>query len=295
MRRLIVPIVGYVLYGGFALAFFVYLMFPYDGLRQWLMEQGSQRAVRLDIARVRPAFPPGLALDRVRLMTPQSNQAEEVFGFQSLRIWPYWRSLLSGDREVYFRGTSYTGRISGDIRYVDAKDSAGWEGRAQFVDLDVARYPLLQQLQAADRLTVRGRLSGDVVAQMNTRGELVQSNLAFLMQPAILTPGQAAPLPLRRELPCETLQGDVAMTALQWQIDALTCQGADLYIDVRGSVRPRRPVPQTMLNLRLELRSVEAFKQELDMLRSLVRQRPSADGSLKFGLRGALAEPRPFR
>lgn len=295
MRRLVIPIVAYALYGVVALAFFVYLMFPYDVLRQWLIAQSAQRAMPLDIARLRPTFPPGLAFDRVRVMREQSDVAEEVFGFQSLRVWPYWMSLLSGGREARFTGMSYDGRISGDVRYMEAKDSPGWEARARFANLDVARYPLLQQMQAADRLTVRGRLSGDVAAKINERGTLVQSHLSFLMRPAVLTPGEASALPLRRELPCETLQGDVAMTTLQWQIDELTCQGADLYIDVRGSVRPRRSVQQTLLNLRMELRSSEAFKRELDMLRSLVRQRPSADGTLKFGLRGSLANPRPFR
>jgi type II secretion system protein N len=181
------------------------------------------------------------------------------------------------------------------VRYVGTRDSPGWEARAEFAHLDVARYPLLQQMQEADRLTVRGRLSGDVAAKTNERGSLVQSKLSFLMQPAVFTPGKASVLPLRRELPCETLRGDVAMTTLQWQIDELTCQGPDLYIDVRGSVRPRRPVPQTLLNVRLDLRSGETFKQELDMLRSLVRQRPSEDGTLRFGLRGSLASPRSFR
>jgi type II secretion system protein N len=249
----------------------------------------------LDIARLRPTFPPGLAFDRVRVMRERSEVAEEVFGFQSLRLWPYWMSLLAGSRKAYFTGTSYDGRISGDVRYVGTKNSPGWEVQAQFADLDVSRYPLLQQMQAADRLTVRGQLRGNVAAKTNEQGTLIQSNLSFLMQPAVFTPGKASMLPLRQELPCETLTGDIAVTTLQWQIDELTCQGADLYIDVRGSVRPRRPVQQSLLNLRLELRSGETFRQELDMLRGLVRQRPSADGSLKFGLRGSVARPRPFR
>ena len=295
MRRLVIPIIAYILYGVVALAFFVYLMFPYDALRQWLIAQSAQHAMSLEIAQLRPTFPPGLVFDSVRVMREQSDVAEEVFGFQTLRLWPYWMSLLGGGREVHFAGTSYDGRISGDVRYVGTRNSPGWEARARFADLDVARYPLLQKMQEANRLTVRGQLRGDATAKMNEQGTLVQSNFSFLMQPAIFTPGQASILPLHQELPCETLAGDMAVTTLQWQIDELTCQGADLYIDVRGSVRPRRPMPQTLLNLRLELRSSETFKQELDMLRGLVRQRPSPDGSLKFGLRGSVANPRPFR
>ena len=85
------------------------------------------------------------------------------------------------------------------------------------------------------------------------------------------------------------------MTLRQWKIDDFTCQGDDVFIDIRGTVRPRRPMQNSVLNLRMELRSSESFKDELTMLRTLVRQRPSQDGTLKFGLRGPLSRPRPVR
>ena len=85
------------------------------------------------------------------------------------------------------------------------------------------------------------------------------------------------------------------MTLRQWKIDDFTCQGDDVFIDIRGTVRPRQPIRNSVLNLRMELRSSESFKDELTMLRTLVRQRPSQDGALKFGLRGPLGRPRPVR
>jgi type II secretion system protein N len=153
----------------------------------------------------------------------------------------------------------------------------------------------LQQLQSNDKLTVQGRLSGEATAKLNARGQLEQGEIAFQLKPAVFAPGAAARTPLRKEIPCQTLKGKVMMTLRQWQIDALTCEGDDVFVDLRGTVRPHPQVENSVLNLRMELRSEQAFKPELDLIRTLVRQRPSPDGTLKFGLRGPLNQPRAVR
>jgi type II secretion system protein N len=185
----------------------------------------------------------------------------------------------------------YSGRIAGDIRYPMAAATA-WEGQVRLEALDVTQYPPLQQ---NGKVTVRGQLSGEATVTVSQAGTLQQSKVTFRLQPAVLTPGEALQLPLQREIACDTLQGNATRDSRQWQIEALTCQGNDVFIDVRGTVRPQNPPPTSVLNLRVQVRSEEVFKQEIALLGSLVRQRPDRRGELSFGLRGPLRQPRPVR
>lgn len=295
IRRVIFQVLGYLLFGLVVYAVFVYLMFPYDLLRQRLVDRFSQGTVQVDIARLQPTFPPGLALQRVRVMGKGPNLPEEVVQLQTLRAWPRWLSMLSETKDVRFEGALYDGNIAGEFHYATVNGEPSWQSEAQFEGLDVARYPLLQQLQSNDKLAVQGRLSGEATAKLNARFQLEQGEIAFQLKPAVFVPGEAARIPLRKDIPCQTLTGEVTMTLRQWEIDDLVCQGEDVFVDLRGTVRPRRPVENSVLNIRMELRSDQAFKPELDLIRTLVRQRPSPDGSLKFGLRGPLSRPRAVR
>jgi type II secretion system protein N len=295
IQRIILQVLGYLLFGLVVYAVCVYVMFPYDLLRQRVVDRFSQGTVQVDIARLQPTFPPGLALQQVRIMGKGPHLPEEVVQLQTLRAWPRWLSMLSETKDVRFEGALYDGNIAGEFHYAKVNGEPSWQSAAQFEGLDVARYPLLQQLQSSDKLAVQGRLSGEATATLNARGQLEQGEIAFQLKPAVFVPGEAARIPLRKEIPCQTLKGEVIMTLRQWEIDDLVCQGEDIFVDLRGTVQPRRPVENSVLNIRMELRSDQAFKPELDLIRTLVRQRPSPDGALKFGLRGPLSQPRAIR
>lgn len=295
IQRIILQVLGYLLFGLVVYAVCVYVMFPYDLLRQRVVDRFSQGTVQVDIARLQPIFPPGLALQQVRIMGKGPHLPEEVVQLQTLRAWPRWLSMLSETKDVRFEGALYDGNIAGEFHYAKVNGEPSWQSAAQFEGLDVARYPLLQQLQSSDKLAVQGRLSGEATATLNARGQLEQGEIAFQLKPAVFVPGEAARIPLRKEIPCQTLKGEVMMTLRQWEIDDLVCQGEDIFVDLRGTVQPRRPVENSVLNIRMELRSDQAFKPELDLIRTLVRQRPSPDGALKFGLRGPLSRLRAVR
>jgi len=106
MLRKIFPVLGYVLYGLVAFAVFVYLMFPYDLLRDRVIEQASQGDIDLKIAHLGPTFPPGLAVRDAQVVMRQGNAASEVFRLQSLRARPQWASLLSPAKGITFSGRS---------------------------------------------------------------------------------------------------------------------------------------------------------------------------------------------
>jgi len=296
MRRTIFQVLGYVLYGLVAFVIFVYLMFPYDLLRQRVIERVSQGDVELNIASVSPTFLPGLAMRDVQVAIRQSRASQEVLHLQSLRTWPQWLSLLSPAKSLRFTGQLYNGQISGNVRYTQHDGISYWESLANFDNLEVSRHALLQEMKQHKKLTVEGRLSGTVSTRLTTTGQLEQSDIAFQMKPAIFTPGEASRLLVHKPLPCDDLNGAAVLTPREWQIEELTCRGDDLMIDLRGTFRPRRPWLSSVPNLRVSIKSEAAFQSELSLLSQWALRRPlGEDGAVKFGLRGRLDNPRPVR
>ena len=99
MRHQFFHILGYVLYGLVAFTAFIYLMFPYDQLRQRLIQRASQGNVELKMASLSPTLFPGLAMRNIQVAIRQANASGEVIRLQTLRAWPRWRSLFSPDQE----------------------------------------------------------------------------------------------------------------------------------------------------------------------------------------------------
>ncbi|PON18838.1 type II secretion system protein GspN [Candidatus Entotheonella serta] len=296
MRRTAFKISGYTLYGLLAFIVFVYIMFPYDLLRQRAIEHLSQGNVELNIASVSPTFPPGLAMRNVHVAIRQSNAPQEVIRLQTLRTWPQWLSLFSPAKSLGFTGQLYNGNISGDLRYTKRDGTSYWESLANFDNLDVSRHALLQDLQQNNNFTVEGRLNGTASTRLTDTGQFEQGDVKFKMKPAILTPGETSRLFIRKQLPCDDLNGAAVLTRREWQIEELNCQGDDIMIDLRGTFRPRSPWHSSVPNLRVSVQSETAFKEELDLLSGWALQRPPGEnGLVKFALRGRLDKLRPVR
>ena len=218
MLRKIFPVLGYALYGLVAFAVFVYLMFPYDLLRDRVIEQASQGDIDLNIARIGPTFPPGLAVRDARVSMRQANAASEVFRLQTLRVRPQWSSLASAAKSLTFTGSG-----------------------------------------------------------------------------ALFTPGAIQPL-ASDPVPCDALSGDIELRPREWRIKEFTCQGDDIWIKLRGAFRLRDSWAASEPNVRVEMRSENAFRPYLELLSQWALQRPLGDNrELKFGLGGSLNQIRAMR
>ncbi len=243
MRHTMIKILAYALYGLVAFAAFLYLMFPYDLLRQRVIEHASQGPVQLSIASLSPTFPPGLALRNVSVELRQPNASPEVLHLKTLRTWPRWLTLFSQAKSVGFTGDLYNGQVSGDVRYTQNGGAAFWEGLADFKDLDLSRHALLLDMAQKKKVTVEGRLSGTANARLTQAGELEKGDVALEIKPAIITPGEASRLLVRKQLPCDNLNVAGVLTQREWQIEELTCRGDDIFIDL-GTFRPHTMAQQ---------------------------------------------------
>ncbi|MCZ6876328.1 MAG: type II secretion system protein GspN [bacterium] len=286
---MILQISGYALYGLVICLVVVYLTFPYDLLKQRLAERFSHPGMHLTVDHIGPAFPPGLALDGIRLTTDHPTFDGPVMQAETLDVRPVWRSLWSGAIQAKLEADLYRGRFQGRVLSAGAAEDAGWQIRGDFADIQLAHHPIVQKEKGA---FLRGQLDGEVDLTLGTDGKLSQGVLNLRLQSVILVAGQHPGLPLQRDISCNTLQSQIKLTATQMQIVSFTCKGDDLTIQARGTVNLRQPWQNSSLNVHLQIQSESAYKQELGLIATLVRRRLDRRGMLSFRIRGTMQQPR---
>ena len=289
IKRIILQIVAYTLYTMVAFLVILYVTFPYDLLQQRLVEWVSQSGVQLTMARLRPAFPPGVRAQDVRLAADQLGPNATIVHIDTLRVQPEWLALLSRKMQARFVAGLYGGRLEGEARYARVEGAPLWDVKARFADLDVARYPMVRK---DDKAFIRGRLSGEATVTLTGDGQMQDGTFNLRMQPMALAGAPGWQLQLQREIACDTLQGELKTTPKQGSNVLLTCQGKDLAIEARGTVGWRAPLTDSQLNVRWQVHSEEAYKSELELLAALVRKRLDRRGELSFRLQGPLRQLR---
>src|SRR5215813_2593623 len=145
------------LYALVAFVIFVYVLFPYKELQQRLMEWASQDGIQLVLTQLRPAFPPGLRAEGIRLQVDQVSPSEATMSIETLRVHPEWLVLLSRQMQVCFEVGLYSGCLEGEARYTKVEGVPLWEVKTRFTDLDMTQYALLRK---DGKAFMRGRLGG---------------------------------------------------------------------------------------------------------------------------------------
>jgi type II secretion system protein N len=288
-RQVILQIVGYALYGLVICLVVVYLTFPYDLLKQRLAEQFVPPSMHLTVDHIGPAFPPGLLLDGIRLTADRLTIDGPVVQAEALGVRPVWRSLLAGAMQTQLRADLYHGRLQGRVLPAGTPEAPHWQILADFADIQLAHHPFAQKEKGA---FLRGQLDGDVDLTLGTAGKLSQGMINLRLQSVVLLAGQHPGLPLQRDISCNTLQGQIKITATQMQIVSLTCKGDDLVIQARGAVNLQQPWQKSSLNVYLQIQSEAAYKQELGLIATLLRRRLDRRGMLSFRIRGTMQQPK---
>jgi type II secretion system protein N len=288
-RQLILHTLAYTLYGVVVFVVLLYILFPYELLRQRVVERFLRDDLRLAITSLRPDFPPGVQLRQVRLLTTSAASTETLAQVETLRMQPDVVALLSKTLDIRFDARLYNGRFEGNIHTAVAEGESLWELQARFSDLQVEQHPLAQKDTKA---FLRGRLEGDVNATLDNAGLLQQGLINLRMQPLVFMGNEGLQLQLSRDITCDSLQSQLRFAAGQLQIISFNCRGEDLSIVARGSVQWQQPLGESTLELQVQMRSETTFKQEIDLIGTLIRRRPDRRGVLSFNIRGTLQQPR---
>jgi type II secretion system protein N len=287
-QRIILQTLAYTLYGFGVFLVFLYVNFPYDVLRQHIVDRFPREDLQLTIASLRPDFPPGVQFRQVRLLSTQALSSTALAQIDTLQAQPNFFAILSSMLDFHLDARLYSGHLEGNVRTAVADEASPWEIQARFSDVHVEQHPLVQK---DNKAFLRGRLEGDVVATLDSTGLLQQGFVNLRLQPLVFT-GNELQLPLPQEISCDSLQSQLQLKTGQLHIASFNCRGDDLTIQVRGNVQWQQPLRNSLLDLNIQMRSETTYKQELDLIGTLIRRRPDRRGILSFSIRGTLQQPR---
>lgn len=161
MMRIQTKWIFYPLYALIALGAFLYLLFPSEEIKKYLVFQvGAARpGYALTIDQVHPAFPPGLRLQSADLLEGE----DRILSIDELRISPKLLSLLGSEPTFQFKGRVYDGVVQGMGSLLKGNPEGETPDRIR-LDADLAGIHL-EEIEAVQNLSIHavsGNLDGKV-------------------------------------------------------------------------------------------------------------------------------------
>jgi type II secretion system protein N len=166
MKEKKLRIVGYTVCALVALAVFLYIRFPGDVFRDYLVTslEESYPGVALSLGDVAPALPWGVTIAKAELRFLEHG--DRSITVEGVRLMPSLIALLQGRTALRVKGTGYGGNIDVRAEYPRAFSLSG----PVKAELDCANIPV-QQVPALQELLMR-KVTGKLNADLTFSGKL---------------------------------------------------------------------------------------------------------------------------
>jgi type II secretion system protein N len=291
---------------------FSYWFFPYDRLRDVLLQKfnqpsgtaglNSSNPYQIKMADLGPWRLTGVHLRGVEFTSASSLPGKEPIRLSADDLWvriSLW-SLLSGGQRVSYEAAIGSGEVSGQY----SKNSEKLELSIEYRDVDVSKIGLGGLIG----LPVKGRLDGTVEFSVPADPAKSQGKVRLKISKYVIGNGKA-------KLVTETLRDGFTIDAIdvgdvQFDLDVrngvaqvtkLTSQGKDLQLTGNGSIRLATMLQNSSLNLILEFKFADAYKQRNDRTRALfdlmnlqpqLKRALTPEGSLRYQISGKVTNLR---
>lgn len=288
--RRILRAVGFGAFYLFSLITFAYVTFPYDRLRERLVQEFNQRqigpdAMRLEVDELDSYWFSGVEAEGIRLIpaakptipasvTPTSGSAGEaasapkprVMTIDSAHVRLGLLGLLVGSKRLSFGAEAFGGTISGSTKE-DGDGSRRLE--LELSELALSEAPLLSD---AVGLPLAGTMSGQLDLTL-PEGKLAKAEGKVQLKVEGLSAGDGkAKIRDTIALPkidAGTLELEGEITAGQLKITKFESAGPHLDLVAEGSVRLRDPAMTSLLNLTARFRFNDRYKNQNEITKSL--------------------------
>ena len=222
-----------------ALLFF-YILFPSETVKEYLANQIREvhPGLTVEIGRVKPDFPPGLALYDVSVYHLGQILADR----DDLKISPDILSIFLSKTHLSFKGNGYGGTLKGRVDI--GKKSVN---RELMIDADLAGIQV-KQIEALSTMTthkISGNLDGTLIFDSQAPGQGLSGDL-------ILSDGQiefSPPVLNQTLLSFNTIEAELMLNNGSLTIQRCQIEGNQLDADVSGSIKFSGRSVKKILNL----------------------------------------------
>lgn len=303
------------LYAGYAAFFFVcflvfaYWTFPYDRLRDFIVQEVERPAgpdgrrrpsgVQLSIGELSPSWVTGVDLEDVTIVKepeePDGRALRIVVEEASARVGLF--ALLGGETDVSFDATVGGGTIEGAY-------AAGEESTSLLAELEQVQLRQLGIMSSLVGLPVGGVIDGSIDLTIADDTAQTQGDVALTIDNLqigggqVPIPGMTGGLTVER-IDAGKLELDMDVENGVARIQKLQADGQDLDIQGSGSVRLLRELQMSRLDLMLRVAFAEEYKTKSEHTRRLftlldsplapaeLRSARTPDGALQWRLNGS--------
>jgi len=277
---------------------FAYWTFPYERLRDRLIEEADERGYELEIIDLSPSRLSGVTLEGVRLVLPGKGDEPPVdILFEELTVRVSLLSALSDTKSFSFDAELAGGDAQGDVAF--GEDN--FEVEAEFSDIELKQIPALRRFTM---IPVTGKLDGEIALTMP--GDIGESNGSVALTIEALSIGDGK---TKVDIPDwggltldEADAGDLEIQATIEEgtidIESFKADGKDLKLDVLGNVRLGRPMMRSQLNLMLKAKIEDSYKERSPKIATMIeiasagdayKAALAPDGSLQYKITGSPA------
>lgn len=291
----------------FLLCFAVFSLvgFPYDRLgtflqqevaRAWPPPTPSAKPTRLMIGDIGPTWTLGIGLADVRIEQdpPQPGRMPVAIALDALTVHPSFLSLLFGRAKVGFDASVGDGSIDGTLV------ASGTERHleAELDEVDLAKLGL----GGVVGMPMAGSASGSIELTSAEDPGASEGTLQLSVAGFVLGDGKAKlPIPgMAQGMTVEAIKAgklDVKVTIHEGiaAIEKFETSGEDVEFHAGGSVRLGRPFERSRVDVTIDAKFTDAYKNRNDRTRGLfqamevnplVKRAMSADGTMRFALSG---------
>ena len=284
---------------------FAYWTFPYNRLKDRIIEIAEDQGYELDIVDIAPSRLSGLTLEGVRLAIPNDADGPPLdVVVDELTVRASLLSALSDTKSFFFDAELAGGETHGDVAIGDES----FEIDTKLSDIELKQLPALR---AFTKVPLTGTLDGEVL--LNIPPEVGESTGEVSVSVQDLNVGDGE---TKIEVPGwggltldEANAGNLEVRASiengTATIERFKTDGRDLKLDVLGNVRLARPTKRSQLDLIVKAKIEDAYKERSPKVATMLELAANGrdykaaltpDGSLQYKVNGSAAgrlRPRP--
>jgi len=246
--------VGYVLYLLAAVGLCLYILFPGELFRKHITARSAHLLApyRVEVAQVKPAFPPGLQLQGVTL---RHNQ-RELLQIASARVSPVYTALFSPGHTFEARAAHWGGNLHSRLNVAVIQDQAIITASTTLTAVALEAIPELARISGR---TLTGRLSGNVLWESSQPTEAVTADLTvFDGQVGLLIPW----IDIKR-VDFQRIDTALALNRQHLLVKRCVFVGEQISGDLSGSIQLRTPLGESLLTLTGTIRLHPDFFHQL--------------------------------
>jgi type II secretion system protein N len=278
----------YILYTFVAIVFFLYYLFPSDAARELISSylKKSQPDYHLQVAQIKPVFPPGMGLHGVGISYKKDVWAE----LERFVVKPDFLTVFSEKKSFIFKGTAYQGGIEGTLDLIPGNSPSVVNVDADIHDIRLDDVTRLQEILGRK---IQGGLDSVVHYQ---DGKGIERKVDIQLNISNCTVEIAHPL-INISLDQINFRSIDAVLAIDKQaLELKQCKAVGKQADgeLSGVIRFRRPFAKSLLDFRgtVKLHHTLLANMKNIVPGSLLQQKKNENNGLPIKLYGTIEKPK---